>query len=334
MQGSRLFALATAAALTLASVASASAAETLKVSSFLPPNHTFQKMLEQWSDELKEKSGGELSLEIFPAGQLGPPPRQFELVQQGAVDMAIVLHGATPGRFPMTALAGLPLSYPSAGQTSAITSRRLTELAPEYLAAEHAGTKIMWMAVTPALKIHTKSADPSDIENLRGLRIRYAGSVWQQIIEALGASPLPVPPAETADSLAKGIIDAASFPFEATKSFDLAPVVKYSMTPGLASATFAVVMNQARYDKLSPELQKLIDETTGPDRAEAFGKMWDIGEEEGRQYMVDGGVDIVKLSDEQFGKLKTMLEPTVDSSIKAVADTGKPAQAFVDAYTK
>lgn len=210
MKRSKLFSLALAAAVGLASVSAASA-ETLRVSSFLPPNHTFNKMLQLWSDELKEKSGGELSLEIFPAGQMGPPPRQFELVTSGAADMAVILHGATPGRFPMTELAGLPLSYPSAGQTSAITSRRLTELAPEYLAEEHAGTKIMWMAATPALKIHAKSADLSKHDNLKGLRVRYAGAIWQQIIEAVGASPLPVPPAETADALSKGIVRIAGF---------------------------------------------------------------------------------------------------------------------------
>ncbi len=325
--------LALALALGAASIGAASA-ETLKVSSYLPPNHTFQKMLELWSTELSEKSGGQLSLEIFPASQLGPAPRQFEMVAEGAVDMAIVLHGSTPGRFPMSELAGLPLSYPSSGQLSAITSRRLTELAPEFLAQEHAGTRILWMAVTPPLKVHTKSAEPVSVDTFKGLRIRYAGSTWQQIIETLGAAPLPVQPGETADGLSKGIIDGASFPYEATKSFDLAPVVGYSMEPGLASATFAMVMNQVAYDRLSPELQKLIDETTGPDRAEAFGVMWDAGEAEGRQYMIDGGVKITQLPGSEFAKLREMLAPMAEAAISAVEGTGKPARAFFEAYTK
>ena len=325
--------LAIALALGAASIG-ATSAETLKVSSYLPPNHTFQKMLELWSAELSEKSGGQLSLEIFPAGQLGPAPRQFEMVAEGAVDIAIVLHGSTPGRFPVTELAGLPLSYPSAGQNSAVTSRRLTELAPEFLAAEHAGTKILWMAVTPALKVHTKSVEPNSIGKFKGLRIRYAGSTWQQIVEALGAAPLPVQPGETADALSKGIVDAASFPFEATKAFDLAPVVDYSMEPGIASATFAVLMNQEAFDKLSPELQKLIDATTGPDRAEAFGAMWDTGEEEGRQYMIDGGVTMTTLPDAEYAKLRDLLAPMTAAALGAVEASGKPARAFVAAYTE
>jgi len=245
--------------------------------------------------------------------------------------MAVILHGATPGRFPMTELAGLPLTHPSAGLDSAITSRRLTELAPEYLAAEHEGTHILWMAVTPPLKIHLTNADPSDLANLNGLRIRYAGTIWQQMLEAMGAAPVPVPPAESADAMSRGIVDGASFPFEATQAFDMAPVTRYSMEPGLASATFALVMGDAAYDRLTPEQQALIDSTTGPDRAEWYGARWDEGETAGRQYMVDGGVTIVTLSPEQIASLNDSFAGIVTSAVEAV---GGNAQAFVDAYSE
>ena len=44
-------------------------AETLKVSTFLPPKHAFNRMLEAWGQELSDKTDGELTVEIFPAGQ-------------------------------------------------------------------------------------------------------------------------------------------------------------------------------------------------------------------------------------------------------------------------
>ena len=69
--------------------------------------------------------------------------RQFDLVRNGVVDIAVRLHGATPERFPMTDLVSQPYSSPKAGNNSAVTSRRLTELAPSYLAAEHAGVKVL-----------------------------------------------------------------------------------------------------------------------------------------------------------------------------------------------
>ncbi len=319
------------AALAAGMLAVPAMAETLKVTTFLPPAHTFVKAINEWGEEIAEKSGGELKLEVFPAAQLGPPPRQFDIVTSGGADIAIFLHSLTPGRFPMTELATLPLTHPSEGDSSEIMSRRLTALAPDYLAAEHPGTKILWLAVTPPLKLHLAKADPSNLDNLKGLRIRYAGSVWQKIVEALGASPVPVPPAESADAMGKGVVDGATFPFEATKAFDLAPVTAYSMEPGIASATFAVVMSQAAYDRLSPEQQKIIDETTGPDRAAWFGKMWDQGETEGRQYMADAGVTFVTLDQAAIDRLKSGFKAIIDEGL---ANAGEKGQAFLDAYTK
>lgn len=309
-------------------------AEVLKVSTFLPPNHTFNRALEAWSEVLKEKTGGELSLELFTSGQLGPPNRQYELAKSGVVDLTVVLHSATPGRFPMTAIAGSPLSYPTAGQTSEVTSRRLTELAPEYLAAEHAGTKILWMAMTPALKLHTTDKEITAVDDVKGLRVRYSGKVFQKILENIGASPVPVAPAETGDALSKGIVDGAMFPFEATKAFDLATSVHFSLEPGLASATFAVVMNQEKYDSLSEELQKIISDTTGPDMGQKFGKMWDEGEAEGRAYMIDAGRKITQLSDAEISKFQGLVSPIIEESLADAEAKGLPARAFYEAYTK
>ncbi|QUS37411.1 TRAP transporter substrate-binding protein [Falsirhodobacter algicola] len=321
------------AALALAA-APATYAQTLKATTFLPPNHVFSQMLMQWGQELEAKSNGALKIELFPSSQLGPAPRQFDLARTGAADIAVVLGGATPGRFPMTELAGLPLTFPSTGSESAITSRRLTELAPDYLAEEFKGTHILMMAVTPPLKLHLASKDPSDLSVFKGLRIRYAGTIWQQVIEAMGASPVPVGPAETGDALSKRVVDGTAFPFEATESFDLAPVLKYSIEPGLASAAFAIVINQKTYDGLSPDLRKLLDDISDPDHAEAVGRTLDENEAEGRAYMTDAGVQMVQLSDAQLSDLKEEFAPIVDAQVKAVDDAGRPGSAFLAAYTK
>lgn len=331
----RILKVATAiAALALVSQPCASLAETLKVSTFVPPKHAFNLMLTQWGEELAEKTGGELTLDIFPAGQLGPPPRQYDLAATGAADIAVHLTATTPGRFPMAELAALPLSYPMAGSDSATSSRRLTELVDDYLAAENPGTRVLWMAVTPPLKINIKGDKPETLADFSGKRIRYAGKVFQEMIENLGATPMPVSPGEVSESLSKGVIDGATFPYEALMAFDLGSVLNYSIEPGMASAVFSVVMNEAKFNALSPEHQQLILETTGPDRAEAFGNMWDEGEAKGREYILSKGVEIVTLEGSELDKLTALVKPIIDTTIKAVDDSGKPGQAFFDAYTK
>ena len=88
----------------------------LKLSHFVPPNHTFHKWALAWGEQLAKESNGRLKFTIYPNGQLvGPPNRQFDAARNGIVDMAFVLHGVTPGRYPMTELVNLAFSWPKAG---------------------------------------------------------------------------------------------------------------------------------------------------------------------------------------------------------------------------
>jgi TRAP-type transport system periplasmic protein len=329
----RAFALTGACAVITSRSASAQTAE-LKVSHFLPPNHTIQKALVMWSADLEKQSAGRLKLRIYPAGQLGGGPnRQFDAARNGVVDIAFSLHGATPGRYPMTELASLPFAAPSAGNKSTVTSRRLSELAPEYLAREHEGLRILWMAVTPPLMFHSKTPIRT-IADFKGKRIRYAGVQFKNIIDSLGAVPLLVPPQETQDGLAKGIIDAATFPYEGAASFDIATVAKYTLEPGVSSATFALVMNPAKYASLPDDLKALIDKTTGAEAATRYGAMWDEAENEGKASMLAKGTQVAVLANDQLEQMKTIFRPQLDAATADVESQGKPGRKFFDAYAK
>ena len=304
----------------------------LKVSHFLPPNHTFQKELLAWGTVLERESAGRLRLRLYPAAQLGPPPRQFDLARNGVADIAIGLTGSTPGRYPMTELASEAYLAPAAGDTSAVSSRRLTEMAPEFLEGEYPGMKLLWAVVTLPLKFHTSRVAIRSVADFKGLRIRYAGEQSAEIVKALGAVPLAVPPGETQDGMAKGIIDGATFPYEGAQSFDIGTVAKYSLEPGISSATFAAVMNPRRFAGLPADLQALIARTTGPAMAAQVGAALDEAEAAGRAYMVSKGVVISTLSAEALAEMKVLLKPLLESRADALEKSGKPARAFLARY--
>ena len=212
-------------------------------------------------------------------------------------------------------------------------SKRLTELAPTYLAKEHEGLKILWMAVTPRLMFHSKTPIRK-IEDFKGLRIRYAGTQFKSIIETLGAVPLPVPPQETQDALAKGIVDGATFPYEGAASFDIGTVAKNTLEPGVSSATFAVVMTPAKYNALPADLKTLIDNTIGPAAAEAFGKMWDEAEVHGKQSLLAKGVQVNVFPADEVAKMRKAFAAQIDAAVEAIEKKGQPGRKFFDEYQR
>jgi TRAP-type transport system periplasmic protein len=306
----------------------------LKTAHWNPPNHPLHKAFLAWSDELEKLSNGRLKLQVYPSGQLGGGAnRQFDSCRNGILDISGSLHAATPGRYSLTELAGMPFSSPSAGNASAIASKRLTELAPEFLAKEHEGLKILWMASTPPLKFHSKRP-LRKVDDWKGIKVRYAGQQFKDLIDALDAVPLPVPPPETQDALAKGIVEAATFPYEGAASFGLDTIVKYSVEPGVASNSFGIMMNPAKYESLPADLKALIDKTTGPQAAEKFGKELDAAEIVGKEKFTSKGVEIITLPPEEVAKMKKLFAPQIEAAIAAVEKQGKPGRKFFETFTK
>jgi len=321
----------------LASAAASARADdviTLKLSHFVPPQHAFHKWVVGWTKKIEEESHGRLKFEIYPNGQLvGPPNRQFDAARNGITDIAFCLHGVTPGRYPMTELANLPFVWPSDGANLPEMARRMTELAPKYLAAEHQGLHILWMQMANPVVLYSKEPIRT-LADYKGKKIRYASITNKQMLEALGAAPMLIPPQESQDALAKGIADGAMFPHEAGFAYDLASTVKYVTEPPTASATFAMVMNPAKYNSLPPDLRAILDKESGVTGAESFGKAWQAFEKFARDTEIKKGMEIITLSPADVAKMKELSKPIIEKAIADLEKQGKPAKEFFAAYTK
>jgi TRAP-type C4-dicarboxylate transport system substrate-binding protein len=306
----------------------------LKLSHFIPPNHTYHKWAVAWAEQLEKESGGRLKVTIYPNGQLvGPPNRQFDAARNAVTDIAFSLHGVTPGRYAMTELANLPFVWPKAGSGSATTGPRMTELASTYLAAEHQGLRVLFISAGNPTVFYSKVA-VRKLDDFKGMKIRYAGVQNKYLLDAIGAVPLLIPPSDSQDALAKGIVEAAMFPHEAGVAYDLGSVVKYAIEPPITTATFAMVMNPAKYDSLPADLKALIDKSTGLAGAQSFGNAWLEAEKAGRAQLIAKGLEILTLPAADVEKMKQLIAPHIESAIAALEKDGKPARKFYQEYTK
>jgi TRAP-type C4-dicarboxylate transport system substrate-binding protein len=307
----------------------------LKLSHFVPPQHAFHKWVVTWTEKIEKESGGRLKFTIYPNGQLvGPPQRQLDAARNGVTDISWVLHGVTPGRYPITELANLPFAWKGTEDDIVKTAVRMTELAPKYLAAEHTGLHILFMSMANPIVVYSKSPI-TKLDDFKGMKIRYASAANKILLDSLGATTLLVPPPDSQDALAKGIIAGATFPHEAGLAYDLAGVVKYALDPGMASATFVMAMNPAKYNSLPADLKALLDKEAGVAAAESFGKAWAAQEKFARELETSKkGLIINRLSDADIAKLKEFAKKQTDDEIAKLEKEGKPAKAFMADYLK
>jgi TRAP-type transport system periplasmic protein len=326
----RRLSLLSAAALALAihtGVATAQPIE-LKLAYFVGDQHAMSQWLIKWANKLEQDSGGRIAVKRFPGSQMGPMQQHYDLARTGQADVAWFLHGATPGRFPLTEISHLPYLVGS----SEIGTKVLNdpELRAKYLDAEHRGVKVLLLLTHQPGNVHTTKKAIRTTDDMRGMRLRFASPTIREFVAALGGTPVGVLATEQVEQLQKGTIDGTFIDYGgAGIAFKMGGVLKYSTEMYSYISSFAVAMNQDFWNKLPPDLQALVTKSmTGVEKE--VGEAWDGLDTVGKKLLVDGGAEAIKLSPEENAKFRKIGAQVADNHLKELEGKGAPARAVHD----
>ena len=215
----------------------------LKLAYFVGDQHAMSKWLIKWSETLQKESGGRIKVTRFPGSQMGPVQQHYDFVRTGQADVAWFLHGATPGRFPLTEIVQVPYLVGSAE----IGTKTLndSELRSKYLDAEHKGVKVLLLLTHQPGNVHTTKKPIRTVDDMKGLRLRFASPTIRDYIAALGGTPVGVLPTEQVEQLQKGTIDGVFIDYGgAGIAFKMGGTVKHSTEMYSYVASFGLAMNE------------------------------------------------------------------------------------------
>jgi TRAP-type transport system periplasmic protein len=316
-----------AAALILAAGVQAQDKFEVKVSTFVVPQHFMSQWLVKWGEKLEKASNGRLAFKHFPSASMGPTPAQYDLAASGRAEVSWFLHGATPGRFPLTELTHLPYVVGS----SEIGTKAINDatLRGKYLDAEHKGMKVLLLLTHQPGNIHTTKKPVRTVEDIRGLRIRPSSPTIGTFIGTLGGTPIGISPPEQLDALQKGTLDGTFIDYGgAGIAFKMGGTIKHVTEMYSYVSSFGVGMNPAFYAKLPADLRKLIDDSMkGVEKEVGMG--WDALDDVGKKLLVDGGAQPIKLAPAEDAKFRKAGAQVTEAKLKDLEAKGMPArQAF------
>ena len=317
----RTLTAAVAAAGLLAASSAQAETITLKISSFLPSSHPTQvDFIEPWAEALKERTNGQVEVEIYPAGSaFGHVAKQLDQVRAGVVDIAHGLTGIPRGRMPRTLIMDMPFLV----ETADAASRTLWDLYQDGdIAEDYKGLKVLALHAHNAGLIHTRGVQVTSMEDLEGLRLRTPSQAISMMLEALGANPVGMPPTEVYENLQKGVLDGNVFPYEAVHGFKLYEVLDYHLDARAYTTSFYFVMNQQRFDSLPEDVQAAIDELSGEALVSKFGDWWNTWDEAGIADIEAAGNPVVTLSDEERDRWREALAPMIDAYLDQIEAQG------------
>lgn len=230
---------------------------TLRLAHVVTEQDGFQIAAEKFRDLVAERTGGKVTVEIFPNASLGDERTLLEGMQIGSVDMGVITNGPVANFVEPMAVFELPFLFPSREAAYAVLDGpvgqelldQLQEVNLKGLAYAERGFRNLTNAKHPV-------ATPADLE---GLRIRVMENpVYIDTFRDLGANAIPMAWTEALTAMQQGTIDGQENPVGVVYSFKLDETQKYMTMTRHSYAPAIFVMGMPTWKKLPEAAQAVI----------------------------------------------------------------------------
>ena len=288
-----------------------------------PKDYPTTKAARSMADDVKKKTNGRITIEVYDSAQLGDEKSVIEQIQFGGIDMSRVSLSPLSEFAKQLNVLQLPYLYRDGAHMWKVLDGKIGQ---ELLATlDKSGIVGLTWFDAGARNFYTKNPVKT-MADLKGLKIRVQeSSMMMDMVKAVGANPTPMAYGEVYSALQTGVIDGAenNWPsYESTRHFEVA---KTYMLDEHNRVPEPMIISKKSMDKLSADDQKVIREA-----AIAAGKverqLWAEREKTSEKKVRDGGSTIVALSPAEHDKFVKAVQPLYEKYGASVKDIIKQIQ--------
>ncbi|MFV0385098.1 TRAP transporter substrate-binding protein [Paracoccus sp. (in: a-proteobacteria)] len=281
-----------ASAALVSAVAAADCEMTLRSSDTHPDGFPTVEGVKAMAAEVKEKTGGRICIEVFPASQLGEEKDTIEQTQFGVIDMVRASFGTFSDIVPETQLFSLPYLFRSQQHMYDVLDGPIgDELGTAFEAHD-----LVALAYYDggSRSFYNSQHAINSIADLKDMKFRVMqNDVFVDMMAALGANATPMPYGEVYSAIQTGVIDGAENNFPSYDTSGHAEVAKFYTMDQHLMVPEVVAMSRVTWDKLSPEDQAIMREAAR-NSAQVQRKLWNDQDKASEDKVVAAGSQIVK----------------------------------------
>jgi TRAP-type mannitol/chloroaromatic compound transport system substrate-binding protein len=255
-------ALASAAAVAAPSVVRAQGAITMRWQSTWPSKDIFHEYALDYAKKVNDMTGGDLKIEVLPAGAVVPAFQLLDAVSKGVLDgghgvlvyhygkqTALALWGSGPG-YAMD--ANMLLSWHKYGGGKELLNKLYSSIGANVVSFPYGPMP------TQPLGWYKKPITKAD--DFKGLKFRTVG-ISIDVFQGLGAAVNALPGGEIVAAMDRGLLDAAEFNNASSdRALGFADVSKVCMLQSYHqnAEQFEITFNKTKYDGLPDKLKAII----------------------------------------------------------------------------
>lgn len=232
---------------------------TIKLATELPDQHPTFEAMKFFAEKVKQKTNGQVTVGLFPNGQLGGSRDVIESVKMGTIDSTLVSAGPLAQFVPTVDVLSLPYIFKNTNHMHAAldgdTGKKLAEdikkVGLVHLGWTDAGSRNIINNIRPVQKP----------EDMKGIKVRVMNSnLMIDTINKMGGIATPMNMGEVYSALQQKVIDGWENNSPTVLTSKLYEVSKYFSWTNHFMVPDALIFGQKALDKLSADQQKAVVE--------------------------------------------------------------------------
>jgi tripartite ATP-independent transporter DctP family solute receptor len=284
------------------------------------------KYAQEFKRLIEEKSGGDISVTVYPYGTLGTSADLTELVTQGAIQFANSSPGHLGTLVPEIQVFSIPylLSQNNAANKKVLTGSDVIydKLQKDF---NEKGLRLLTMYPEGEMVWTTNREirKPEDFDNFK-MRVMVS-PLLVKAYEAFGAEPTPMPYGEVYGGLQLKQIDGQVNPIFAIQEMKFYEVTDYMIWAGQQQFTTTVVTNSDWYAAdLSDEERQMVDETVN-ELADYIFRIQDEFNQMRLEKIKEAKPELkmIRLSEEERAAFRERAQQVRDKYVEMVGPEGK-----------
>lgn len=223
---------------------------TLRAAVFVPTNTSFGEVFGRFVAKVNAEGKGLVQINLVGGPSAVPSLEQGNAVRTGVLDMAAVPPSFYANVMPEAdAVILSPLTAKQQRQGGAWDA--LNKITNQKMNAWLLGS------YGHGLPFHIWTTKPPQNEKLQGYKLRTVPN-YTSFFNALGASPITMPPGEVKTALERGVIDGYGWPMVGIFDLGWGGDTKYRIDPGFYNVVVNVLVNQNKWRALREDQRNFL----------------------------------------------------------------------------
>jgi tripartite ATP-independent transporter DctP family solute receptor len=206
-----------------------------------------------FKNELEARTGGGITVEIYPSGTLGNERETMEQVKAGITQSYIASIGGVAPFYPLIDITSMPFAYSSYEIGCALYDGPFGKEFAEDI-RQKTGMRVLGFVPQGFFQFTNSKRPIKSPEDMKGLKMRTMNNpLHMDFMNSLGAAATPVAWAEIYTALQTGVVDGQHNPITVINLGKLYEVQKYVTLSNHMAGLYVWVINDAWFEALSPE---------------------------------------------------------------------------------